>query len=234
MAAGARPPWRAAPATPQSREIAPRPPATTTAALPTRRRSLAQSRSTACGEFPSTTRTRPACCKVSGRTALAAGLQSEAVAKLVWKRAAEIGNPEDKVVVFQASGEDAIQPDDISQGRLGDCYFLAACAAVAGQKVDTLIRDIIVEDHSDEGLYGVKFYVNGKWLTVIVDDYFPCVIDGIGTAEQSFRPLFASSQAHEGQESGVKEVWPMVLEKAWAKLHGSYRRRPRRRLTRSI
>ena len=144
------------------------------------------------------------------------------VDKLVWKRAAEIGNPEDKVVVFQASGEDAIQPDDISQGRLGDCYFLAACAAVAGQKVDTLIRDIIIEDHSDEGLYGVKFYVNGKWLTVIVDDYFPCVIDEIGTAEQSFRPLFASSQAHEGQESGVKEVWPMVLEKAWAKLHGSY------------
>ncbi len=48
---------------------------------------------------------------------------------------------------------------------------------------------------------------NGEWKEVVVDDYFPCHMG---------RPAF--SNAHEN------ELWVLLLEKAWAKLHGSYER----------
>ena len=54
----------------------------------------------------------------------------------------------------------------------------------------------------------VKFFINGNLTSVIVDDYIPCKADGT--------PAFAT-----GREG---EIWVFILEKAWAKLHGSYAR----------
>lgn len=55
----------------------------------------------------------------------------------------------------------------------------------------------------------MTFFVNGVETPVIVDDFFPCY-------EESGKPQCASSE--EG------ELWVMLLEKGWAKLHGSYAR----------
>lgn len=83
-----------------------------------------------------------------------------------WKRPEEWGMPGQKSVVWSGG----IDPDDVSQGRLGNCYFLAAMAGCALGEHDVLLKDLCIEDHADVGMYGVKFFVNGKWVTVLIDD----------------------------------------------------------------
>ena len=77
--------------------------------------------------------------------------------------------------------------------------------------------DLFVEEHADVGMFGITFFVNGKWVTVVIDDRIPCVRQG-----RDWIPIFAGPKAHSGQRSDEKELWPMLFEKAWAKLHLSY------------
>jgi calpain-15 len=53
---------------------------------------------------------------------------------------------------------------------------------------------------------------NGEWQQVTVDDWFPCV--QAGGKENLFEPAFSLTKN--------KELWLMILEKAFAKLNGSY------------
>jgi calpain-15 len=57
------------------------------------------------------------------------------------------------------------------------------------------------------GIYMMIFFINGLEQAVIVDDYIP-VRDG--------KPCFASTKNGE--------LWVILLEKAWAKIQGTYAR----------
>lgn len=75
------------------------------------------------------------------------------------------------------------------------------------------IRDMIKVVSSEEewkttGCFCVCFYKNGNAEYVIIDDQFPV----LGNDEWAFV---------KGGEN-KNELWPMVLEKAYAKLNGSY------------
>lgn len=52
----------------------------------------------------------------------------------------------------------------------------------------------------------MKFYINGEEKFVYVDDYVPT---------RNGQPIYASS-------TNPGTIWPMIAEKAWAKLYGSY------------
>ena len=101
---------------------------------------------------------------------------------------------------------DTIDPDDILQGGLGDCYFLAAISSIAS-KSQRLERIILTKKYNNEGIYVVALCINGIWEDVLVDDLFPC-------RKYSKEPAFNSSKTNE--------LWVMILEKAWAKVHGGY------------
>ena len=102
--------------------------------------------------------------------------------------------------------------DDIVQGHLGDCYFIACLAALTG-KPERIIRIIKSGEVNKSGLYVINLCVNGYWQDVIVDDSFPVLS---GTNKLAF--------AHARMKDGKGSLWVPLIEKAWAKLNGNYDR----------
>ncbi|KAH9329441.1 hypothetical protein KI387_001549 [Taxus chinensis] len=94
---------------------------------------------------------------------------------------------------------------DVCQGRLGDCWFLSAVAVLT--EASRMANLIITPQYNEEGVYTVRFCIQGEWVPVVVDDWIPC--------ESRGKPAFATSRK-------VNELWVSILEKAYAKLHGSY------------
>ncbi|XP_044505430.1 calpain-type cysteine protease DEK1-like isoform X1 [Mangifera indica] len=99
----------------------------------------------------------------------------------------------------------AVNPSDVCQGRLGNCWFLSAVAVLT--EVSQISEVIITPEYNEEGIYTVRFCIQGEWVPVVVDDWIPCESPG--------KPAFATSKK-------VYELWVSILEKAYAKLHGSY------------
>ncbi|CAL9189957.1 unnamed protein product [Musa hybrid cultivar] len=98
-----------------------------------------------------------------------------------------------------------VNSSDVCQGRLGDCWFLSAVAVLT--EVSRISEVIITPEFNEEGIYTVRFCIQGEWVPVVVDDWIPCESPG--------KPAFATSRKRN-------ELWVSVLEKAYAKLHGSY------------
>jgi calpain-15 len=105
---------------------------------------------------------------------------------------------------------DGTEPGDIRQGKLGDCYFLAALAALTERQH---LLDQILPQQGEDGKYSIQMTKHGLPTTVVVDDLFPCKRSG-----GIFTPYFTRPNG--------KELWVLLLEKAWTKLHGSYQARP--------
>ena len=125
---------------------------------------------------------------------------------MAWKRptqylsAAKLGD----IAIFRGG----IDPNDLDQGCLGDCWLIAAVAGVA--EFPKLIQDLFVAntpDRNKAGAYVVRMNKHGWWQDVVVDDYFPCS----GAA-----PAFCKTCEDPA------ELWASLLEKVYAKIHGSY------------
>jgi len=100
---------------------------------------------------------------------------------------------------------ETIEPNDVKPGVLGDDWFLSAVSILA-ERPALIDRLFITDKINNSGIYRVKLCKNGEWVTVTVDDYFPCYPEG--------EPIFARCHGNE--------LWVMLLEKAYAKLHGNF------------
>ncbi|HEY9785551.1 MAG TPA: C2 family cysteine protease [Candidatus Obscuribacterales bacterium] len=100
---------------------------------------------------------------------------------------------------------DAIRPEAIRQGAIGDCYFMSAVASLAGSNPEA-IRDMIQDNH--DGTYTVTF-------PGAPDE--PITVEAPTEAEMA---RFAEPTAYGS--------WPCILEKAYGKYCNEhwYRRGP--------
>ena len=62
---------------------------------------------------------------------------------------------------------------------------------------------------NDAGCYAMRLWVDGQMREVVVDDQFPY---------DPYKEQWAFSRTSEN------EIWVLLLEKAWAKVYGSYQR----------
>ena len=100
-----------------------------------------------------------------------------------------------------------VEPNDIDQGSLGDCYLLSALACLS--EFVPLVHSIFDEGQNYElGIYRASLCKNGWWHTITMDGYLP--------STTACGPCFAKNREEPN------ELWVSLIEKAYAKLHGSY------------
>ena len=101
-----------------------------------------------------------------------------------------------------------IEPCDVIQGDVGDCWLMGAIACLA-EHHGALHNLFEYRQVSVYGMYTVNLYKKAekRWVKITVDDKIPYL-------KSSNKPLFAQSIDNE--------IWPLILEKVFAKFVGNY------------
>ena len=115
---------------------------------------------------------------------------------LEWKRASTLS---EDMKIFG----DKIYIKEISQGSIGDCYFLSSLAALS--TFPYLLREKFrLSEPNKYGYIEVILFLDGEWQIVFVDDYLPC--SGGCVFAHPYENIY----------------WACILEKVWAKVNGGY------------
>jgi len=72
--------------------------------------------------------------------------------------------------------EGKIEPADIDQGQLGDCWLMTAFASLAQFSPASIINLFVTREYNPGGKYIIKLFnpEKEKWVRITVDDYIPC------------------------------------------------------------
>ncbi|NXG12877.1 CAN13 protein, partial [Grallaria varia] len=128
-------------------------------------------------------------------------LPEDKMRQIVWKRPTELQrNP--RLIM------DGVSRFDIIQGYTGDCWMLAALGSLTLRK--QFLENVLPKDQGFQkdyaGIFHFRFWQCGDWVDVVIDDRLP----------------FLNGSYLFVQPRTSNEFWPSLLEKAYAKLRGSY------------
>ncbi len=140
--------------------------------------------------------------------------------------------------------KEGVNANDVEQGKLPDCWFVSALSALAANGESMIMSNLdrgllgslslpetvitksmqttlynsvfspLFHFYVTKGMYVLRFMVDYQWRYVITDDKLPCDSSGV--------PLYAKDKQKLDPQASVKEFWVSLIEKAYAKLHGSY------------
>ncbi|XP_064483864.1 calpain-B-like [Ornithodoros turicata] len=123
--------------------------------------------------------------------------------KIVWKR------PKD-IVKKPRFFVDGVSREDVRQGSLGDCWFVAALASLTQRRA--LFDRVVPQGQSFKegkyaGVFHFVFWKANRWVDVVVDDRLP---------------VLRSGEIYSIKSGEKSEFWSTLAEKAYAKLNGTY------------
>jgi hypothetical protein len=131
-----------------------------------------------------------------------------------------------KAFVKGAADKDEVDPNDIQQGDLGDCYLLAAMAAIARANPDAIRR--LVSGPNADGTFNVTIYNDTGGL--FKKEYTPKIVKVTPTFptrgpkdSAPNAPAFAERGDFDAAGGGP-ELWVMLIEKAYAMEEGGYQK----------
>jgi hypothetical protein len=125
-------------------------------------------------------------------------------------------------VLFARQEKDVqeVDPRDVQQGEIGDCYLMATLWAMTrSPEGRALIQNAIAENRNDQGAvvsYTVTFHrPETHWLGLGRTTFSDVRV----TVDGSFAVDHHAFQRADGSRN---EVWPLVMEKAYAIYRGGY------------
>ena len=122
------------------------------------------------------------------------------ISEIEWKRLNEIiPNP----VIY----EENINASNLRYGRLSYIYFLSVLTALSGKFPSIFTKIILNKEYSQDGIYQIILFVDSEFQIVYIDDYFPVI---------------KNSNILYFIKSSNFDFWPLLIEKAWAKVNGGY------------
>ena len=98
--------------------------------------------------------------------------------------------------------------DDIVQGELGNNNFLSVLISLLENDKSNIKRIINPGARGSDGAFESKVFINGEPVPVVLDDQFPVS----STNKLAFCGINDSSG----------NIWPIIIEKAWAKCNKTY------------
>lgn len=127
-----------------------------------------------------------------------------------WRWPEEVWNPSAVTPTLFKTNSNGVHASDVVQGKCGTCWFLADVSVVS--LYPALFDSITVAHDAARGVYCFRLFTEeGAERQVCVDSRVPVL-----RSSTKFEPAYASSV-----DPG--ELWPLLMEKALAKLCGSYR-----------
>lgn len=149
---------------------------------------------------------------------------------MVWLRTNQIVKGQPAVFLYNGANT-----NDVIQGAIGDCWFISALSVLAindsylfndvnvaefkGSDFDNVATKKLVSGVYPKifhflakfGLYVFRFFKDYQWIFVIIDDKLPCYAGNEEAPDLVFAKCYNKN-----------EFWVPLIEKAYAKVHGTY------------